>query len=299
MPIAQKIMSLEAAVDLIRDGDTVAIGGHTLRRHPMALIRQIVRAGKKDLHLQGWNNGIDMDLLIGAGCARIIETSYIGISNFGLARNYRRWAERGALDIYEHSETTGIDMFRAGSMGLTFFPTLTPLGSDLLRHNPHLVECRCPFTDRPYAAVRATQPDVAIIHAHTADVYGNVQLDADRWNDTSMDPVIARSARTVLVTVEQIVSEQRVRETALLTVLPRSFVTAVIEAPYGAHPAACDARYSYDLEHVRDYYEASSSDAAFAAYLNEWVMQAPSHEAYLEKVGMERLMGITTRRAVV
>ncbi len=295
MGMRTKLLSLEDAVDMVGDGDTVAIGGHTVRRHPMAALMQIVRARKKNLHLQGWNNGIDMDLLIGAGCARVVETSYIGISNFGLARNFRRWVERGAIEVYEHSETTGIDMFRAGSMGLTFFPTLTPLGSDLLRANPHLVECRCPFTGRLYAAVRGAQPDVAIIHAHRADKYGNVQLDAERWNDTSLDPVIARSARTVIVTVEEIVNDAQIVEHRRLTVLPRSFVTAVVEAPYGAHPTACDARYAYDLAHVERYYEASASDDAFQAYLDEWVLRTRSHAGYLEKVGRASLEAITTR----
>ncbi len=295
MPSQTKLVSLEEAAEMIHDGDTVALGGHTLRRHPMALVRQIVRSGKRDLHLQGWNNGIDMDLLIGAGCARVVETSYIGMGHLGLARNLRRWAERGALEVYEHSETTAIDMFRAGSMGLTFLPTLTPVGSDLLRANPRLTECRCPFTGRRYAAVRAAEPDVALLHAHRADRYGNVQLDAARWNDSSLDPVIARAARTVIVTVEEIVEEDVIVRDRTLTVLPRSFVTAVVEAPYGAHPTACDARYAYDLDHLGLYYEASRSEEAFRAYLEEWVWGVPSHARYLEKLGPDRLRAITPR----
>lgn len=116
----EKVMGLREAAALIKDGDTVAIGGHTLRRHPMALIHEIVRQGRRGLRLQGWNNGIDMDMLIGAGCAASVETSYIGISAFGLAWNFRRACEGGGLRVIEHSETTGLDMFRRGMMDWGF-----------------------------------------------------------------------------------------------------------------------------------------------------------------------------------
>lgn len=293
-----KVVSLEEAVALIPNGAKLAVAGHTLRRHPMALVRAVARAGRRDLHLLGWNSGIDMDLLVGAGCANTIETSYVGISGFGLARNYRRWAEAGKLRIYEHSETTGIDMFRAGSIGIGFFPSRTPLGSSLMEYNPNLVQFQDPFTGEPYAAVRAARPDVTIMHAHTADPYGNIQLDPQHWNDNSLDPLIARSADVVVVSVEQIVSPDAVRSDPLQTILPRDFVTAVVEAPYGAHPCCCDSRYTYDLEHTGEYYEASSSEERFQSWLDEWVFSLASHEAYLQKLGSERLMKLTTRRSV-
>jgi glutaconate CoA-transferase subunit A len=294
--VHEKVIGLREAVALIKDGDAVAIGGHTLRRHPMALIHEIIRQERRGLKLQGWNNGIDMDMLIGAGCAASVETSYIGISAFGLALNFRRACEQDGLRVIEHSETTGLDMFRATVMGMSFFPTKTPLGTDLMRTNPNLTEVACPFTGEPFAAVRGAHPDVALIHMHTADRYGNVQLDAERWNDQSADVLIAKAARTTIVSVEQIVSDEEVYRNALLTVLPRQFVAAVVEAPYGAHPCACDARYDYDLDEVGRYYEASKSESSFAAYLNDRVRGAADHIAYLERIGVERLMRLTRTR---
>lgn len=292
----EKVMGLREAVALIKDGDTVAIGGHTLRRHPMALIHEMIRQNRRGLHLQGWNNGIDMDLLIGAGCASSVETSYIGISAFGLALNFRRACERDGLKVIEHSETTGLDMFRATVMGMSFFPTKTPLGSDLMRNNEHLAKVACPFSGEPFAAVRAAHPDVAIIHAHTADKYGNVQLDATRWNDQSADVLIAKAARTTIISVEQIVSDEEIYRNSMLTVIPRKFVASVVEAPYGAHPCACDARYDYDLDEVGRYYEASKSEASFAAYLDTTVRAVADHMGYLERIGIERLMRLTRTR---
>jgi glutaconate CoA-transferase subunit A len=293
-----KVRSLAEAVRLISDGDVVAFGGHTARRHPMAAVREIVRQGKRRLHVAGWNNGIDMDLLIGGGCVATVETSYIGIGSLGLARNYRRAAEAGAIRIIEHSETTAMDRFRAASMGLPLLPTKTGLGTDLPRYNPHLKPFTDPFTGETWLAVEAIRPDVAIIHAHTADEKGNVQLDPQRWHDNSPDAMIARSAKTVIVTVEQIVSEDAVMARPIDTILPRSDVTCVAEAPYGAHPCCCDARYDYDMEHLRRYYEATATVEGFADWLAEFVTGLEDHLAYLDKIGARSLMGISMKRTV-
>lgn len=293
-----KVATPAEAVALIRDGDMVAIGGHTARRHPMALVHEIVRQGRRNLHVVGWNNGIDMDMLVGAGCVATVETSYLGIGSFGLALNFRRAAESGAIKVIDHSETTAMDRFRATSIGLPFLSTKTGLGTDLPSINPHLREFADPFTGERWLAVEAVRPDVAIIHAHSADAEGNVQLDPERWHDTSVDMMIARSARTVIVSVEQIVSREAVKSRAIDTILPRCDVTCVVEAPHGAHPCCCDARYDYDLEHLGRYHEASRTADGFAAYLAEYVTGTADHWAYLDRIGARALMETSTKRAV-
>ena len=294
MKVKQK--SLADAVALINDGDVVGIGGHTARRHPMALVREIVRQRKKRLHVVGWNNGIDMDLLIGAGCVETVETSYVGLGSFGLAPNFRRAAEQGRIKVIEHSETTAMDRFRAASIGLPFLPTKTGLGTDMLETTPSLKPIADPFTGERWLAVQAIVPDVAIIHAHTADVYGNVQLDPERWHDTSPDVMIARSAKKAIVSVEQLVSEEAIRSRPIDTILPRIDVTCVVEAPFGAHPCCCDARYDYDLEHLELYRESARSAADFDRYVAQWIDAPGSHDAYLDKVGARRLMAVAMKR---
>lgn len=294
----RKVCSLAEAISAIPDGATVAVGGHTARRHPMAAVREIIRQKKKGLALIGWNNGIDMDMLIGAGCAEGVETSYIGMGSLGLARNFRRWAESGRLRVIEHSETTALDRFRAASIGLTFFPCKTPLGNDLGKTNPHVAEIKDPFTGERWAAVQAAFPEWAVIHAHTADEFGNVQLDRDRWHDNSVDVLIGKAAKKTIVTVEQIVSHEAIRRSPIDTILHRKDVHCVVEAPWGAHPCCCDARYDYDMEHQRLYYEATATPEAFEAYLDEYVRKPADHLAYLQRIGIERLMGVTLRRKV-
>lgn len=284
---ADKIRSLAEAVDLIRDGDVVAIGGHAGRRHPMALVREIIRQGKRRLHLVGWNNGIDIDTLVGAGCVETVECATNATAN--PAHNLRRAAESGRIRVIEHAEETALDRFRAGAAGLPMMPSKATAG-------PHLKPFTDPFTGETWMAVQAIRPDVAILHAHAADAPGNVQQDAERRYDVAPDVLIARSARTVIVSVEQIVSEQAVAAHPTDLILPGGEVAAIVEAPYGAHPCACDSRYDDDLDHLRQYQEASASPDSFAAYLDACVHGLADHRSYLDALGMRRLMGISTKR---
>ncbi len=294
-----KATSLADAVSLIENGSTVAIGGHTLRRHPMAAVYEIIRQGKRDLHLIGWNSGPDFDLLVGAGCARIVESSFVGISGFGLARCYRRAAESGEIEVREHSEISALDMFRAGSIGLPFIASSVLMGSDVPATNPRISTVTSPFDGRPYTAVQAVNPDVAIVHMHAADRHGNVQLDDQHWPDNDADAYIGWAGTKTIVTVEQLVSDEAVRARPEHTILPRDAVTCVVEAPYGAYPCACDSRYTYDLRFIGDYYEASGDQDRLREFFDHWVHGVADHTAFLERVGLDRLLAVSTHRGVL
>ena len=294
-----KVVSLEQAVSQIIDGSSVAIGGHTFRRHPMALVYEIIRQKKQGLKLLGWNNANDMDILIGAGCVESIETSYVGMSMYGLANHFRRAVENGEIKVYEHSETTAIDMFRGASLGLDFMPTKASLGSDIIQTNPRLKEIECPFTQEKYAAVKAARADVAIFHAHFSDQYGNIGLDQNRLMENEMDALIAKSAKKVIVSVEQIVSDDFIKNNAHLNFVPGIYVDAVVEIPYGAHPTACDSRYDYDLNHLEEYHNATKDIDQFKAYLEEYIYGVKDHYDYLEKIGLQNLKKIKRPEVIV
>lgn len=292
--IPNLVKSLEEAISIIPNGVSVAIGGHTLRRHPMALVRELIRQRKRDLHLLGWNNGIDMDMLVGAGVARVVETSYVGMGALGLAKNMRREVESGRVKTVDHSESTAIDIFRATALGVDFLPNGTPLGTDLMTYNDGLVEITSPFTGRKFAAVRGVKPDFALIHAHSADKHGNIQLDISNWMDNSVDLYIARAAEHLIVSVEQIVSTEYVRSHPMQTILPRQFVDSVVHAPFGAHPCCCDSRYGYDQDELRRYYAASSNPSDFDNYLQEMVFGVKDHWGYLDRIGVYGLITNST-----
>jgi glutaconate CoA-transferase subunit A len=78
--------------------------------------------------------------------------------------------------------------------------------------------------------------------------------------------------------------------------IQRMMVRGVVEAPYGAHPCCCDARYDYDLEHLALYRDSAGDLAAFARYVAEWIDTPGSHDAYLDKIGARRLMAVARKR---
>src|SRR5665648_27161 len=110
-----KLVSMKEAVETIEDNSGLLICGSLIRRHPMALIHEIIRQNKKNLTLYGWNNSIDFDMLIGCKVVKEANSSYVGLANVGVCKNFRRACENQEIRWVEHSETTAMDRLVAGS----------------------------------------------------------------------------------------------------------------------------------------------------------------------------------------
>src|SRR5260221_1854239 len=97
-----KVTGLDRAVMVIPDGALLALGGGLSARLPMALVRELIRQRRHDLHVVGSAHSIDVDLLIAAGCIRTCEESYVGFEqDLGLAPAYRRCAQAGTIEGQE------------------------------------------------------------------------------------------------------------------------------------------------------------------------------------------------------
>ena len=68
---ADKLVDLDQAVGAVADGAIVALGGGLSARLPMALVRELIRQGRRDLHVVGSAHGIDVDLLVAAGAIAV------------------------------------------------------------------------------------------------------------------------------------------------------------------------------------------------------------------------------------
>jgi glutaconate CoA-transferase subunit A len=279
-----KLIEIREAIEQIPDDSKIALGGSLIRKTPMALVREIIRQKKKNLILYSWSAGMDFDMLMGAGCVKEAWSSYCGMFNVGTAKNFRRAVESGSVRYVDINETCAMDKFRAAAYGLDFCISKTPLNSGIMK-NPEFKEIESPFSREKYVAMEAFHSDYAIVHAHRADIYGNVQLDAIRMMDNEMDIYIAKSAKTTIISVEEIISEEEIIRTPTMTVLPKVFVDYVVHAPFGAHPNSCDTRYDFDLEHSRNYQERSSTPSGFHSYLDEFVYSLQDEKAYIKKVG--------------
>lgn len=297
-----KVISLREAVEeYVHDEDHVTFGGFTMQRHPMAFIREMIRQSKRDLVIYGHSPGIDADILIGAGAVRRVEIAYIGDELFvSPSPNFRRAVQEGSIEWEDYTNFGATLRLVAGALGLPFIPTRTMLGSDIItqagfgpeerRSDPKaarekLVVMDCPFTGDKVVLVPAVNPDVAVIHAQMVGEEGTVRILGQSY----ADDFVARAAKRVVVTTEEIVSEPFIRQCPEQNCIPFFRVDAIVHVPYGAHPTACHGTYDYDPQHYEEYAQAGKAgQEAFQEYLDRYVHHVKDHWDYLDRIGGTR-----------
>ncbi|HZV74212.1 MAG TPA: CoA-transferase [Conexibacter sp.] len=276
----------------VEDGMTIVLGGFITANHPMPIVRELVRRRVRDLTVIGAATaGLDVDLLIGAGCVRKLIAPYVGAELYTpIGHCFRRAAERGELEIWESSEYIMYAGLQARAMGQDFVAWQGGIGTSIPELNPDLKVFESPLGDgKEYIAVPAIGADWGFFHVGVADCYGNAQHLGARFGDRLM----ARAADRVAVCAEKVVPNEVIRRDPMRTTIP--YADAVVEAPYGSHPYSSHGCYGEDAAHIRAYVAASEAyrkgdEAAFEAYLAEWIDGPEDHAAYLDKVGTRTLL---------
>jgi glutaconate CoA-transferase subunit A len=93
---------LAGAAAFVKDGDLVALGGHS-RQAPMSLIRELIRQGRRDLGLVTVpTGGLNVDLAIAAGAVSQLHFAQVSLEEYGMAPNFRRALEQGRLTVFEY-----------------------------------------------------------------------------------------------------------------------------------------------------------------------------------------------------
>ena len=141
-------------------------------------------------------------------------------------------------------------------------------------------------------AVQALAPDVAILQAQRADVYGNAHV----WGNLGASPDAARAARAVIVVAEEIVSSKVIASDPNRTVIPGFLVSAVVEAPYGAHPSPVQGYYNRDNSYYSEYHRGTKTRTDFETWLNHWVTGVSGRSEYLERLGAERVESLKVKK---
>ncbi len=262
-----ELYSLEEAVrELVNDGDSVALEGFT-HLIPFAAGHEIIRQGRRDLTLIRMTPDLIYDQLIGMGCARKMVFSWGGNPGVGSLRRFRDALENHwprPLEIEEHSHAGMANRYAAGASNLPFAVLRGYIGTELMECSSTTVATiECPFTGEELAAVPAIRPDVGIVHAQRADRDGNVQL----WGIVGVQKEIVLASERSLVTVEEIVDELEPKPGAI--VLPTWSVTAVAEAPNGAHPSYAHDYYARDNGFYQRWDEVSRDRDGFRQWMEE------------------------------
>ena len=268
--MAQITTLREAVADLVEDGRSVALEGFT-HLIPHAAGHEIIRQGRRDLTLIRMTPDLVYDQMIGMGCASKLVFSWGGNPGVGSLHRLRDAVEHGwpgPLELEEHSHAGMANRYAAGASNLPFAVLRGYVGTELMERSDTVAPIDCPFTGETLTAVPALRPDVGVVHAQRADREGNVQI----WGIVGVQKEIVLASERSLVTVEEVVDELEPVPGAV--VIPTWAVTAVAEAPRGAHPSYAHGYYERDNGFYQRWDAISRDRDAFHEWIDEHVMQA-------------------------
>ena len=278
-----KLCSLSEAVErFVHDGDCVYLAGFT-HLIPFAAGHEIIRQRRRDLVLARATPDLVYDQMVAAGCARKLIFSYMGNPGVGSLRAIRAAVETGRLEWEEYSHFGMISRLQAGAAGLPFMPMKLTAAVDLERSNPNIRRVEDPYGGGEVVTVPALHPDVAIIHAQRADARGNTHL----WGILGEQKEAAFAAKHVILTAEEIVSEDVIRSDPNRTLIPEFIVDAVCHVPYAAHPSYTQGYYDRDNDFYLEWDKISEKPETMQAYLDEWVYGVADRSEYWEKLGAD------------
>ncbi|GAB4399118.1 MAG: CoA transferase subunit A [Anaerolineales bacterium] len=261
-----KLISLPESAQLIQTSQTLALGGLTLYRRPVAFVRALLQRYQQtgtpnNLTLLTFTAGFESDLLVGAGMIARTRTCYFGMEIFGLAPMFTYRAGRGEIQIIEETESSLAFGLRAQMAGIGFMPARAWLGTDLPRLRPDVKTVQDPYSGETLMAFPAIAPDVAVLHALRADPEGNAELGGN----LAIDEELALTAKTVIVTAEEIVPALPKAD------LVAPIVHAVVHTPQGAAPTSCHPFYPLDGAALMAYSELVSDPEGLARFLQNFL----------------------------
>lgn len=284
-----KTTSLEAAVEQIGDGATVAAGLALEHAIPFAAGHELIRQETSGLTLVGPISDLLFDQLVGAGCVDRIRAAWVGNVSAGVGYCFRRAVEGGELAVEDHSNFSIALALKAGALGVPYLPTRSLLGSDVLAENDSLQTAADPFSGDPLVLVPAIEPDWAIVHVQRASAAGDVHF----WGNTGVTAAAVGAADNVLVTAEDVVESDVIKSDPSRTLFTRENVAAVVEVPDGAHPSPVAGRYNRDNQYYLDYRDWTDEPAGYDTWVQEWVHDVDSRDEYVDKI--ERDLSLSDR----
>ena len=194
-------------------------------------------------------------------------TANSGYTN--VSRRFRAAIEAGKLTYEDYSQDVLMLQLHAASLGLPFLPVRLMQGSGLMKYwgiseeqrkqMPSVDDLKCVEIDNPFqpgekvVAVPVPKLDCAVIHVQKASPDGTCIIEGDEFHDVD----IAVAAKRVIVTCEELVSNEYIRRDPTLTRIFGECVSAVVYAPYGAWPSQCYNYYDNDSHALKEYDKAS------------------------------------------
>lgn len=287
MALNKEVTAADAVAQL-RDGMTIGVGGWGPRRKPMALVRAILRSSLKDLTVVAYG-GPEIGMLCAAGKVKKLVYGFVSLDAMPIEPWFKKIRETVGVEVVELDEGLLQWGLRAAGMRLPFLPTRVGLGTAVAEFNPAFKTITSPYADgETLLAMPALRLDAALLHVDVADRLGNTQIHGP---DPYFDDLFARAADRCFVSCEELTErlDRSHADSAKSNFFERSLVTAVIHAPYGAHPTSCAPRYGWDMDHFKRYAAGAAEEQGWQKYADEFI--ALDERSYLGKVGGAERVG--------
>jgi len=219
MKLQDKTTSLEQAVARIRDGATVLVGGFGVPGTPFTLLQELRRQGQKNLTIvknDANETGMGVDHLLRSGQVRKLVVTHIGLNANAIAL-----MNSGGIEVEFCAQGILAERIRAGGAGLPAFLTDIGIGTELAQ-GKRTVD----LDGRSLLVETAIRADAALIHAASADGFGNLTYAATARN---FNAAMAMAADVVIAETETLEPLGSLAPDAVHT--PGVFVDHVVALP--------------------------------------------------------------------
>ena len=213
----KRVPSADAAIENLRDGATILMGGFGLCGIPEHLIAAVRRKGTKDPTIVSNNAGVDdfgIGLLLQSRQVKKMISTYVGENKL-----FERLVLEGQLEVELNPQGTLAERLRAGGAGIPAFYTPTGFGT-MVAEGKETRE----FNGRPCVLEKALRGDFAFIKAWKGDRWGNLVY---RKTARNFNPIMATAAEYVVAEVEHLVEVGQLDPDCIHT--PGIFVDAVFQ----------------------------------------------------------------------
>jgi 3-oxoacid CoA-transferase subunit A len=187
--------SISEAIEDIKDGSTLIVGGFGLSGIPEKSIIAIRDKGVKDLTVVSNNCGVDdwgLGLLLANKQIKKMVASYVGENKI-----FEQQFLSGELEVELVPQGTLAERIRAGGAGIPGFYTATGVGTPIAEGKEHKE-----FNGRTYILEQGIVGDFALVKAWKADPLGNLVY---RKTARNFNPLAAMSGKVTIAEVEEIV----------------------------------------------------------------------------------------------
>ena len=295
-----KVMSMAEAVRrFVRPGMMVHIGYSDAR--PNAVMMEMVR------QFAGRNPGFTIvtaglvslqHALIATGCIERILVTLAG-ENYpaaGPSPIFQAAVKSGAVKLENWSLWSLIARLVGGALGVPFFPVRSLRGSDMEKEHlgKSFAVVADPFNPGESTGVVASlRPDLVLMQGVAADPYGNLVMSAP-YGETFWGALAAKEG--VIACVERIVDTKFLQAHNALVKIPGHVVKAVCHVPLGSHPYGLYnpglpgvSGYVEDYKFIVELQKICRKPEAFQKWIEEWILGTEDHQAFLAKLGEERV----------